>query len=76
MVEERVWPFLDALVARIRREHISVALSVHGNSMRAIRRYFEGMSIEEATTHENPLGSDYALYIVRRSDLGRRAGSS
>jgi 2,3-bisphosphoglycerate-dependent phosphoglycerate mutase len=71
MVEQRVWPFLDALVARIRREHMSVALSVHGNSMRAIRRYFEGMSIEEATTHENPLGSDYALYIVRRGDLGR-----
>jgi len=64
-VEERVGPFLDALVARIRREHINVALSVHGNSMRAIRRYFEQMDIEEMVTHENPLGNDYALYVLR-----------
>lgn len=64
-VEERVWPFLDALVERIRRERINVALSAHGNSMRAIRRYFEHMDIEGALTHENPLGTDYALYVVR-----------
>lgn len=63
-VEERVWPFLDALLERIRREKINVALSAHGNSMRAIRRYFEHMGIEEALTHENPLGTDYALYAL------------
>ena len=63
-VEERVFPFLDELVARIRREKINVALSAHGNSMRAIRRYFEHMDIVEEMTHENPLGNDYALYTV------------
>lgn len=64
MVEGRVWPFLDELVARIKREHINVALSLHGNSMRAVRRYFEKMDIVEELTHENPLGTDYALYVV------------
>lgn len=64
MVEQRVWPFLDELVARIKKERINVALSVHGNSMRAVRRYFEKMDETEAVTHENPLGTDYALYVV------------
>lgn len=65
MVEARVWPFLDDLVERVRSQKVNVALSVHGNSMRAIRRYFEHMDIEEELTHENPLGTDYALYVVR-----------
>jgi broad specificity phosphatase PhoE/protein-L-isoaspartate O-methyltransferase len=65
MVEARVWPFLDALVERIRRDKINVALSAHGNSMRAIRRYFEHMTLEDMLTHESPLGADYALYVVR-----------
>jgi 2,3-bisphosphoglycerate-dependent phosphoglycerate mutase len=64
MVEERVFPFLDELVARVRREKINVALSVHGNSMRVIRRYFEHMDIVDEMIHENPLGTDYALYVV------------
>lgn len=64
MVERRVWPFLDELLARIRRDKLNVALSLHGNSMRAVRRYFEGMDIVDEMTHENPLGTDYALYAV------------
>lgn len=64
MVEQRVWPFLDELIARIKKEKINVALSAHGNSMRAIRRYFEKMDETEAVTHENPLGTDYALYVI------------
>ena len=67
MVEQRVWPFLDELVARIKKEKINIALSAHGNSMRAIRRYFEKMDETEAVTHENPLGTDYALYVVKYS---------
>ena len=65
MVEQRVWPFLDELVQRIRRKKINIVLSLHGNSMRAVRRYFEHLSLEETLTHESPLGSDYALYVVR-----------
>lgn len=64
MVERRVWPFLDELLARMRRDKINVALSLHGNSMRAARRYFEDMDVVDEMTHENPLGTDYALYVI------------
>lgn len=64
MVEKRVWPFLDELVERIKHEKINVALSAHGNSMRAIRRYFESLTILEELTQENPLGEDFALYKI------------
>lgn len=56
-VEERLRPFLDALVRRICRERINVVLSAHGNSMRAIRRYFETMDMGQLLTHENPLAT-------------------
>jgi len=65
MVEKRVFPFCDELVDRVRRNNVNVALSVHGNSMRAIRRYFEKLSIEEALTVENPLAQEYAEYVVK-----------
>ncbi|PJA40987.1 hypothetical protein CO178_01140 [candidate division WWE3 bacterium CG_4_9_14_3_um_filter_34_6] len=64
MVEERVWPFLDELIARIKKEKINVVLSAHSNSMRAIRRYFENLTIIEELTQENPLGEDFALYKI------------
>lgn len=64
MVEMRVWPFLDELVLRIKREKTNVVLSAHGNSMRAIRRYFEKLTILQEMTMENPLGTDFALYRV------------
>lgn len=64
MVEMRVWLFLDELVARAKREKINVVLSASGNSMRAIRQYFEPMTILQEMTIENPLGIDFALYRV------------
>ena len=64
MVEMRVWPFLDELKERVKLEKINVALSTSGNSMRAIRQYFEPMTILQEMTVENPLGTDFALYRV------------
>jgi len=64
MVEERVKPFLDELIAMIKKEKINVAVSAHGNSMRAIRHIMEHMDLVTASTHENPLATDYALYVV------------
>lgn len=64
MVEERVFPFCDELVKRMLEENINVALAVHSNSMRVIRRYFEKMSIDEMLGHENPLGQDYTSYEI------------
>lgn len=62
MVEMRVWPLLDELVVRVKRENINVVLSAHGNSMRVIRRYFEKLTVLQELTVENPLGTDFALY--------------
>lgn len=64
MVEKRVGPFLDELISYIKRDKVNVALSAHGNSMRAIRRYFEKLTVLEEMTVENPLGTDFALYRV------------
>ncbi len=64
MVKERVFEFCDELVERIRKEGINVALSTHGNSMKMIRFYFEKLPIVEVLVQENPLGTDYAEYVV------------
>ncbi len=68
MVEERVFPFCDELVERIKKNNINVAVSCHGNSMRAIRRYFEKLSIVEELTVENPLAKTYAQYVIRNKN--------
>lgn len=65
MVEERVFPFCDEVVQRAKRNNMNIAISCHGNSMRAIRRYFEKLSIVEELTLENPLAQDFAQYVVR-----------
>ncbi len=68
MVEERVFPFCEELVERIKKNNINVAISCHGNSMRAIRRFFEELSIVDELTVENPLARDYAEYVVKNKD--------
>ena len=65
MVEVRIFDFANELVDRIRRNNINVAISAHGNSMRALRKYFENLDLVEELTVENPLAQDYAQYVVR-----------
>lgn len=65
MVEKRVLPFCKELVDRVKKHNINVAISAHGNSMRAIRKYFEKLSVIEELTIENPLGKDYAEYVIK-----------
>jgi 2,3-bisphosphoglycerate-dependent phosphoglycerate mutase len=63
-VQKRVFPFCDQLVKRIRKTGENIAISCHGNSMKIIRLYFEKLPITEVLIQENPLGQDYAQYIV------------
>jgi len=65
MVEKRVFPFCRDLVKRMKKERINIAVSAHGNSMRVMRRFFEKMNLEKMLTHENPLGMDYAAYVIK-----------
>jgi 2,3-bisphosphoglycerate-dependent phosphoglycerate mutase len=64
MVKKRIFDFCDELVERVRKEGINVALSTHGNSMKMIRLYFEKLPLIEVLAQENPLGKDYAEYVV------------
>lgn len=45
-VEKRVLAFIKDLLVIMREEEVSVAVSAHGNSMRAFRKYFEKLSNE------------------------------
>jgi len=63
-VGKRVFPFCKDLIERIRKTGENIAVSCHGNSMKMIRFYFEKLELVEAIIQENPLGNDYAQYVV------------
>lgn len=69
MVEERVFKFCDELVTRVKKQNINVVVCCHGNSMRAIRKYFEKLPLIDTLTIENPLGKDFAMYVVKNHDF-------
>lgn len=63
-VARRVFPFCKELIKRMRETNENVAISAHGNSMKAIRLYFEKLPVVDVLVQENPLGQDYAQYVV------------
>ena len=58
-VEKRVLLFIKDLIIVMKREKINVAISAHGNSMRAFRRYFEKLSVKEMCLLYNDYESVY-----------------
>lgn len=64
MVEARVKEFLDELLPRMKQEKINVAVSCHSNSMRALRKWMENLTVEQMCELEDPLGQDFASYSV------------
>lgn len=62
-VEKRVNSFIKDLLKNMKKEHVNVAISAHGNSMRPFRKYFEKLSVEEMMKLENPW-DDYFEYTV------------
>ncbi len=63
-VEKRIHSFLKDLLFFCHEYKINVALSVHGNSMRPIRRYFENLSVKEMMHLENQWDEVF-MYKVR-----------
>jgi broad specificity phosphatase PhoE len=63
-VKKRVFEFCKYLEKRIRKTGENVAISCHGNSMKMIRYYFEKLELIDVLVQENPLGRDYAEYVV------------
>jgi len=46
-VEKRVKRFIKDLKKFVKRNHVNVAISAHGNSIRLFRRIMEGLSVKE-----------------------------
>jgi broad specificity phosphatase PhoE len=64
-IDKRVSELLDEIVPQMKANKISVAIACSGNSIRPIRKRFEGLSEEEAATVETPTGKDYAAYPIK-----------
>lgn len=61
-VEERVLPFLNELKSSLKPNDV-VFISAHGNSIRPMRKYFEGLSSEEMATFEHTPGKIYSYQV-------------
>jgi 2,3-bisphosphoglycerate-dependent phosphoglycerate mutase len=68
-VQGRVFPFCRELVERVRKTGKNIAISCHGNSMKIIRLYFEKLNVVDVLIQENPLGEDFAEYVVSPKDV-------
>ena len=62
MVEERVLEFLNDVLPTFKENDI-VFISAHGNSLRPMRRHFEGLTIEEMCSFEHTPGKIYSYEI-------------
>lgn len=62
-VEKRVLSFIKYLLEIIIDEKINVAVSAHGNSMKAFRRYFEKLSQKETCSLYNDYEAVYEYAI-------------
>ncbi len=63
MVEKRVRSFIKDTLIFMKKYHVNVAISAHGNSMRPFRKNFEHLTIKEMMKLENPY-DDYFEYII------------
>ncbi len=62
---KRVESFCAEITPLMKIHKLNVAVSCHSNSMRALRKYFEHLTIEQTCAEEDPLGQDYCSYIVK-----------
>ncbi len=61
-VEKRVLSFLRDFIREAKSDDV-IYISVHGNSLRPIRRYFEKLSVEEMCSFEHPRAKVYRYKI-------------
>jgi len=63
MVERRVKAFIKDLVKMMKQKRVNVAIAAHGNSIRAWRKIWDKLSVEQEMKLENPW-DDYFEYTV------------
>lgn len=73
MVERRTLSFVAELEGWLRRYPGNVAISCHNNSMRAIRRFYERLSLEQMLELENPHDRAMEYSIPIHQVKGREA---
>lgn len=61
-VEERVVSFLDEVIPTFANDDV-ILISAHGNSIRPMRKFFEGLSNEEMATFEHEKGKIYEYEV-------------
>lgn len=61
-VEVRVLSFLNDIIPMLLKDDV-VFISAHGNSIRPMRKYFEGLSNEEMATFEHTPGKIYSYEV-------------
>lgn len=64
MVEQRVFEFLDEIEPLMKNSGLTIAISCHGNSIRAFRDRYEDLSDYETAHVETALGQDYGAYHI------------
>lgn len=62
--ENRIWPFCQKIKKEMQEKRVNIAISCTNNTMRLIRMFFEGLTIEEMESLENPLAQDFCSYKV------------
>ncbi|MCJ7610553.1 histidine phosphatase family protein [Candidatus Bathyarchaeota archaeon] len=78
MVERRTLSFVAELEGWLRQYPGNVAISCHNNSMRAIRRFYEHLSLEQMLELENPhdRAMEYGIHFLqvraREAEILRR----
>lgn len=63
MVEKRVAIFIKNLIKFIKKEHVNVAISAHGNSIRVFRKIMENRTKKEASSWNIPYDKYYTYSI-------------
>lgn len=64
-VDRRVSELLNEIIPQMKSNNVNVAIACSGNSIRPIRKRFEGLSEDEAAKIETPTGKDYAAYTIK-----------
>lgn len=62
-VEKRVMSFIKDLLKQMKKDKINVAISAHGNSMRAFRKYFEKLSTKTMCSLYNDYETVYEYSV-------------
>jgi bisphosphoglycerate-dependent phosphoglycerate mutase family 1 len=63
MVEKRVRSFIIDLIKMMKKKHVNVAISAHGNSIRLFRKIMEKASIKETVSWTIPYDKYYTYKI-------------